>query len=106
VLFAGFVFMAAINGNRDPGSSGPKLYEGLASCQTAIKQVSRNPATTVVPFVQGRETASTMYFDWPRTAGAQMQNGFGALLAVTASCEYNTRTRRVEALTVDGKRVM
>ena len=45
-------------------------------------------------------------FKWDRMSGLQMQNGFGAMMPVTAKCAVDKSTRQITLLTVNDQSVM
>ena len=88
-----------------------KKWVGQRTCIELIKRVSRNPATTQVPELYNtRELNNVPFrnghiarFEWNGLNMVQAQNGFGMLIGVTATCEYDINTEKVYGFTFDGQ---
>jgi hypothetical protein len=56
-----------------------------------------------VPYASGDRSGDEWVFSWPRGAGLQAQNAFGAMVAGSASCAVNAHTGWVAWASLDGK---
>lgn len=86
-----------------PQSDELREYQALAMCQEALTKASRDPASAEVPSVPNVGHAD-FYFVWnSQTKPTRMKNGFGALLAASASCTVSKETKRITSLSLDGQ---
>tara|TARA_R110000772_G_scaffold38016_6_gene89933 strand:+ start:305 stop:679 length:375 start_codon:yes stop_codon:yes gene_type:complete len=88
-----------------------KTWAGQLTCIEVIKAVSRNPATTKVPLLYNMIDIDNVLFtnghiarfQWSGFNMVQAQNGFGLVVGVEASCEYDINTDQVYTLIFDGQ---
>lgn len=88
-----------------------KAWYGQRTCIELIKRVSRNPATTQVPELYNPINIANMpyrdghiaLFNWTGPNLVQAQNGFGILIGVEATCEYDINTEQVYGFAFNGQ---
>lgn len=79
----------------------------LAICQTALKQVSRDPEKAEIPYVPNHGTGGEFYYAWgASTKMARMRNGLGLEVAASASCIVDKTTKRITSLTLNGENLI
>ena len=68
-------------------------YQAFSRCEEMIKRMSRNPSSAKISRVPGTLVGDTYYFRWS-PAEMQLQNGFGAMIGSSGSCQVDAKTGR------------
>ncbi|WP_457488446.1 hypothetical protein [Tardiphaga sp. P5_C10] len=75
--------------------------QAVEACKAAIKEKATNPSAAVIPspgdVASGKEI---VFINWKRGDGLRLQNNFGALLDVSATCTYSKATKQVDYLSL------
>lgn len=92
-----------------PSTAAPtemSFAQALTKCQYAIKDMSKDPESAEVPYVEDFGSGNEYYFAWgAQTKPVRMTNSFGAMLSAGASCTVNKSTGKIAAISLDGKSV-
>lgn len=101
VALCAFVLFSCVSGKPKEDFSSS---EALAICQTALKQVSRDPEKAEIPYVPNHGVGGEYYYAWgQQTKMLRMRNGLGLEVAATGSCIVDKSTKRITSLTLNGK---
>lgn len=85
------------------GGSDPAV-KYLYYCQHAIKQAAKNPSSADVPYTRGTAIPGGFRYHWARGDGLRLQNGFGAMMDATATCEVDST--QITSLTINGNKII
>lgn len=76
--------------------------QAVEACKAAIKEKATNPSAAVIPAPKnvGAGSEFTLVV-WEKGDGLRLQNNFGALLDVAATCTYSPSEKKVRMLKLD-----
>lgn len=84
-----------------------KVEAALQTCQTALKQASRDPEKAKIPGVGAMKGGADWRFLWNENSRmVRMRNGLGNEVAAIALCVVDEDTGRIKLLTLDGKQLV
>lgn len=116
VIIGGFLYQSATREDRQRATARDAAAQAAAPmssldallfCQNALKRVARDPEKASIPYVEDLGSGMESYFAWgAQTKMARMRNGLGLEVATSASCVVDRASKRITALTVDGKSIL
>lgn len=81
--------------------------DALSMCQSALRQVARDPDNADIPYVPNMGSGKEFYFAWgTSTKVVRMRNGLGLDVATSGSCTVDATAKRITSLTLDGKTIL
>jgi hypothetical protein len=107
LMFGVLVTQCSGSGNMANKTESNNAVAALTMCQAAMKSLSRDPETAVVPYVEQKLIKGQYLIAWGQsTKFMRMRNGFGMEIPVSGYCIVSGSPQKIIQLSFDGKSII